>query len=334
MAFVKRTWKDRISEYPNRRTINDGNVTKQVTVGRDEGTVTEEGDAFDATNMNDLEERIEDAYGDVVELVAEQVAEQYDGDVIFDSVPTEHHGTGFAVTSEGVKTYVDNAIGGLSIPDELNDLSDVDISGQAQGEALVWDGTKWVNGTVSTVGNLDDLSDVDTTGKATGDSLRYNGLEWVAKPTTVEVTQAEYDQLKLDGDLVEGVHYVITDGQDVTCNLGDLNDVDVTGANTGDILVKGASGWEKSDLSGIFKKYSLTGTTNASGDITFDYKALGTCIIVSATKVRNSANSNIGFSSIGRNATNDRYIVHLTDASGSPLANQNVEVIVHYVETY
>lgn len=62
MAFVKRVWKDRISEYPNRRTINDGNVTKQVTVGRDEGSVTEEGDAFSASNMNDLEDRIEAAF--------------------------------------------------------------------------------------------------------------------------------------------------------------------------------------------------------------------------------------------------------------------------------
>ena len=61
MAFVKRTWKDRISQYPNRRTINDGYVTKQVTVGRDEGTITEQGDSFDASNMNDLEQRIEDA---------------------------------------------------------------------------------------------------------------------------------------------------------------------------------------------------------------------------------------------------------------------------------
>ena len=58
MSFVKRTWKDRVSEYPNRRTINDGYTTKQVTVGRDEGSVTEEGDAFNAANMNDLEDRI------------------------------------------------------------------------------------------------------------------------------------------------------------------------------------------------------------------------------------------------------------------------------------
>lgn len=61
MAFVKKTWKDRISEYPNRRIINDGYVSKQVTVARDEGVVTEAGTPFNASEMNDLEERIEAA---------------------------------------------------------------------------------------------------------------------------------------------------------------------------------------------------------------------------------------------------------------------------------
>ena len=28
MSFVQKTWVDRISEYPNRRTINDGVITK------------------------------------------------------------------------------------------------------------------------------------------------------------------------------------------------------------------------------------------------------------------------------------------------------------------
>lgn len=58
MAFVKKTWKDRISDYPNRRVIDDGITSKVVTVSRSEGSVTEEGDAFNASNMNDLEQRI------------------------------------------------------------------------------------------------------------------------------------------------------------------------------------------------------------------------------------------------------------------------------------
>ena len=62
MAFIQKTWNNRISEYPNRRIINDGVVSKVVTVSRDEGTVSQVGDAFNASNMNDLEERIAEAF--------------------------------------------------------------------------------------------------------------------------------------------------------------------------------------------------------------------------------------------------------------------------------
>lgn len=59
MAFVKKTWKDRISEYPTRRILEktDGS-SETVDVARSEGEVSQEGDAFSAENMNDLEERI------------------------------------------------------------------------------------------------------------------------------------------------------------------------------------------------------------------------------------------------------------------------------------
>lgn len=63
MAYAKKTWKGRISQYPNRRTINDGNTTKVVTVGRAEGTVTQEGDVINADSLNDLENRIQAAIG-------------------------------------------------------------------------------------------------------------------------------------------------------------------------------------------------------------------------------------------------------------------------------
>ena len=150
--------------------------------------------------------------------IAEAVADQYDADsVIFDNTPTAGHGVGYAVTSEGVKN---------AIPDELDDLSDVTYTGTpAMGEAVVWDGSKWTNGTVSTVGSIDDLNDVDTTGKAEGDSLRYDSgaSEWVAKPIVIEVTQAEYDQLVLDGDLQPLTTYVITDAPNLNATAQDLS---------------------------------------------------------------------------------------------------------------
>lgn len=62
MAFVKKTWKDRLVQYANRRLLTKGGgVTEQVTVTRDEGTVYEAGDKFDAATMNDLENRIYNA---------------------------------------------------------------------------------------------------------------------------------------------------------------------------------------------------------------------------------------------------------------------------------
>lgn len=66
MGFTKKTWKNRIAEYINRRllTMEDGS-TNLVTVARDEGTISQEGDAFNAANMNDLEDRIEAGFEEV-----------------------------------------------------------------------------------------------------------------------------------------------------------------------------------------------------------------------------------------------------------------------------
>lgn len=63
MAFVKKTWKDRIVQYANRRLLTkSGGEVEQVTVTRDEGTISEAGDQFNASNMNDLEKRIKDGF--------------------------------------------------------------------------------------------------------------------------------------------------------------------------------------------------------------------------------------------------------------------------------
>lgn len=73
MGFTKKTWKNRIAEYINRRLITkeDGS-TELVTVARDEGTISQEGDAFNAANMNDLEDRIEAEFNEVTQSLQDQ----------------------------------------------------------------------------------------------------------------------------------------------------------------------------------------------------------------------------------------------------------------------
>lgn len=58
MAFEKKEWKNRLSEFPNRRRLEPTGIENTYDVVRAEGNVAETGDAFAEDAMNDLEERI------------------------------------------------------------------------------------------------------------------------------------------------------------------------------------------------------------------------------------------------------------------------------------
>lgn len=75
MSFVKKTWEDRISEYPTRRKIIDvdSGGEKMVDVERAEGEVANAGTALSADNFNDLEDRIFSAFNDVNGKLGTQV---------------------------------------------------------------------------------------------------------------------------------------------------------------------------------------------------------------------------------------------------------------------
>lgn len=61
-------------------------------------------------NGDPSESFIQNLRTQIAEGVAEEVATQYDSEnVIFDNVPTDNHGIGYTVTSEGIKTAIDNA---------------------------------------------------------------------------------------------------------------------------------------------------------------------------------------------------------------------------------
>lgn len=91
MAFVKKTWKDRIVQYANRRLLTkSGGEVEQVTVTRDEGTISEAGDQFNASNMNDLEQRVKDGF---------------DG-LTADTLPIE------SGSATNTKDYIDNGLSG------------------------------------------------------------------------------------------------------------------------------------------------------------------------------------------------------------------------------
>lgn len=67
MAFVTKTWKDRLVEFAGRRKLKNVSTNEEVLydVSRSEGTVMQAGDSFSAANMNDLEQRIKNEFDTV-----------------------------------------------------------------------------------------------------------------------------------------------------------------------------------------------------------------------------------------------------------------------------
>lgn len=67
MAFIAKEWKNRLVEYAGRRrlTIVATGESFIADVERNEGTVSQEGDAFSPKNMNDMEQRVKDAFDKV-----------------------------------------------------------------------------------------------------------------------------------------------------------------------------------------------------------------------------------------------------------------------------
>lgn len=85
MAFVMKEWKDRKAEFiGRRRLIDEAGKETVVDVERDEGFVSQPGDMFSAVNMNDLEQRIYDAFGGLSFVICTQA----DFDAIGSGKPT------------------------------------------------------------------------------------------------------------------------------------------------------------------------------------------------------------------------------------------------------
>jgi hypothetical protein len=61
----------------------------------------------------------------------------------------------------------------------LDDVGDVTITGNATSQFLKYNGSAWVNSSVPTINTLDDVGDVTITSGAANQLLQYNGSAWI-----------------------------------------------------------------------------------------------------------------------------------------------------------
>ena len=126
MAYEKKTWVDRQSEYPGRRKLTATATADVYDVTREEGLIVEEGDALDAQNLNNLESRIEAG----LEEKAEAAHTHEPGDLT-GVVPESKGGTG------------QSSLGNVTVgsASKLATARTIGLSGGATGTATAFDGS-------------------------------------------------------------------------------------------------------------------------------------------------------------------------------------------------
>jgi len=134
---------------------------------------------------------------------------------------------------------------------ELNDLTDVDTSGYAVGESIVWDGSNWSPSGVTASGSsttIDSLTDTTISTPASGDLLEYNGSVWINKPnvfttlstdTTLNATTHRYIKVDTSGGDVTLTLPLSADGlheYDIWKTTSDVNNVIISRAGADTII--------------------------------------------------------------------------------------------------
>jgi hypothetical protein len=155
--------------------------------------------------------------------------------------------TTVSLDADDVKIFVWRSISPARLHEistsRLSQIDDIDLTGLANGDVLIYNSTsgKWEAGsTPATSVALDDLTDVTITGAATGEVLRYNGAEWVdAQLAYSDLSGAPTNVSSFTND----AGYI----SDITAeSLGDLADVDLTGLADGEIIIYNSTSgkWE------------------------------------------------------------------------------------------
>lgn len=115
--FEKKTWVNRQSEHPARRRLTPTGNDNEYDVARAEGVIMEDGDAFDAETMNNLEKRVADGFStlDPADLGADVCVQVY---------ACVKSGTVYELTGSG-------AVGRCKIPAAWNSGDTWSVNGKA-----------------------------------------------------------------------------------------------------------------------------------------------------------------------------------------------------------
>ena len=154
------------------------------------------------------------------------------------------------------------------------DMEDVLITGNATGQFLQFNGNTWVNSSIPTINNLDDVGDVSVSSKSTDDLLKWNGSAWVAvTPTKSIVGLANVDNTS---DLNKPVSNAVQTALDLKANVASPT-ITLSGDLSGNVTL---SNLANGTLSATIVANSVALGTDTTGDFVSSLVA-GTGILLS-----------------------------------------------------
>lgn len=172
--------------------------------------------------------------------------------------------------------------------ENIGSLSNVKFTGLATGEVLKFDGTDWINNTLTEAGiaaaahthveaditdlqayllnitgeNLESLSDVTLTAIATGELLKWDGVKWINN-TLAQAGIAAASHTHVEADITDLQAYLLgITGE----NLGSLADVTLTAIASGELLKWNGSAWINNTL--VEAGIAAASHTHVEADIT------------------------------------------------------------------
>ena len=169
-----------------------------------------------------------------------------------------------------------NSIGSgfMYVDYKMDQLEDVDISNDATGKYLYYDGDKWIDQSINFVTSMAELSDVSLSGTSDGDFLRYDSEEgrWVNEGI-IDINDLPSVELDFTGQSYVNptkkfLVYSNSKWRNTTIDISEITGLSLNSAVTGNVLKYNGSTWVPGTTVAAFNQLtgiSLSGL--ADGDI-------------------------------------------------------------------